>query len=250
MNAQAERMKNNFQSLAATTFDPLKDSLKSLFDQLAGGFESLQKYMKASPNLQSAASTGLGGAAVLGGGYALWKLLKGGSGMIRGLRAIGGTAVGVAEGKVLQKAAGVTPVFVVNMPNAGSSTGGLLGDAATGAGAVAAGSKIKTAMTGLRLLTAAPTMTALASLGTGAMAVSAGLVSAAGLVGYGAGTLANKALIEGTPLADKIGRTIATIMASFGNKEAQQALNINLHIDGKQVATVVNAQNTTQARRH
>jgi hypothetical protein len=35
----------------------------------------------------------------------------------------------------------------------------------------------------------------------------------------------------------------------MGNKEAEQAININLSVDGKQLATVVNNSNSKEARR-
>jgi hypothetical protein len=73
-------------------------------------------------------------------------------------------------------------------------------------------------------------------------------LAAAGYVGWQFGSMINDRLSAET--GNKIGEMTAKVAAFFGNKEAQQALNINLHIDGKQVATVVNAQNTTQARRH
>lgn len=166
----------------------------------------------------------------------------------------GGIGAGVATGKALEAAAGVTPVYVVNMPGetpgmpAGAGTGVGAGTGAAGGAVVA--SKLKTMTTGLKLLTAAPTLASIASLGAGAASIAVALVAAAGLVGYGAGTMINKYGVEGTDLADKIGGTIATILANFGNKEAQQALEINLSVDGQVLATAVNGVNSRQARRN
>lgn len=57
-------------------------------------------------------------------------------------------------------------------------------------------------------------------------------------------------MIEGTEFADRLGGTIATILARFGNKEAERALEINLSIDGQQVAAAVNQHNARTARRN
>lgn len=56
---------------------------------------------------------------------------------------LAGTAVGVAEGKVLEKVAGVTPVFVTNWPAnlGGSGTGSAVADAVGGAATAVGGKK-------------------------------------------------------------------------------------------------------------
>lgn len=60
----------------------------------------------------------------------------------------------------------------------------------------------------------------------GGLAAQAGLVGLAGAAGYGIGSLINKHLIEPNEnLSDVIGGTIATILAGFGVKEAQEALD-------------------------
>jgi len=77
----------------------------------------------------------LGGAAMTAGTLALARY--GGKGVSALMSRFGGTAAGLAEGKALEAAAGVTPVFVVNMPG-----GGILGGAGAaleaGAGTTAA----------------------------------------------------------------------------------------------------------------
>lgn len=60
----------------------------------------------------------------------------------------------------------------------------------------------------------------------GGLAAQAGLVGLAGAAGYGIGTLINKTLVEpNEKLSDAIGGTIATILANFGVKGAQEALD-------------------------
>lgn len=59
----------------------------------------------------------------------------------------------------------------------------------------------------------------------GTAAGSAALVGGAGVAGYGAGTVLNKAFIEGTSFGDSIGRAIANGMAALGNDEARASLD-------------------------
>lgn len=54
-----------------------------------------------------------------------------------------------------------------------------------------------------------------------------GAVGAAGVGGYAVGGWLNKNFIEGTEAGDRIGRTVAQVLAFFGNKEAQEAIDIN-----------------------
>lgn len=87
-------------------------------------------------------------------------------------------------------------------------------------------------------------------LTAGAGALGGLAVGAAGLGGYAIGTGINKLFIEGTDLGDRIGGTIAMILAKyFDNEEAKRALEINLSIDGQQVATTVNSVNARDAKR-
>lgn len=247
MNAQADRMKNTFAQLAATTFDPLKTSLTDLFKSVTEGLADMNALAKDHPGVASTASVIAGGAAAAGGTYALWKLLKGGGSMVKGLRAMGGTAVGVAEGKALQAATGVTPVFVTNFAQmtGGGGVGGAVAEAATG---TAVGGVLKKLALSAGLLRAAPSMAAIAEMGASAVGVAAAAVVAAGAAGYGAGKVGMS--FASDEFKNNIGGMMATIMANLGSKDAKEALNITLNIDGKQVATVVNDHNKRQANRH
>lgn len=60
-----------------------------------------------------------------------------------------------------------------------------------------------------------------------ALASNTALLAAAGSVGYAIGTAIYKS-IENTDTADKIGGTIANILAKFGDKDAQEAIDKNL----------------------
>lgn len=77
-----------------------------------------------------------GGAALAAGTYIGGRIFKGVTGKM--FASLGGTAAGVAVGKGLQEAAGVTPVFVVNMPAAGMGGGSVI-DKLPGAGGAGGG---------------------------------------------------------------------------------------------------------------
>lgn len=139
-----------------------------------------------------------------------------------------GTAGGVAVGKSLEAAAGVAPVYVVNMPaGLGGGVGGGLLDAVGrggksnllrgGAGRVVSGIGFG-ALKGQSL-------TNIAAMGGMTALKATGLVGLAGAGGYGLGTLINKTLIEGTGFSDSIGRAIAKTLAFFGNDTAREAVN-------------------------
>ncbi len=88
---------------------------------------------------------------------------------------------------------------------------------------------------------------ALAGVVAGTAAVP---LAAATAAGYGAGTLAYQGAIKGTEFGDNIGGMIATIMSAFGNAEAKRAIEVTLHLDGEQIATVVNRRNASTAARN
>jgi hypothetical protein len=57
------------------------------------------------------------------------------------------------------------------------------------------------------------------------VAASAAMVAAAGALGYGVGSVINKAGFDGSDAQESLGRSLAQIAAFFGNKNAQNALN-------------------------
>lgn len=170
----------------------------------------------------AAGALGIAAAARYGG-----KAIKGLAGKF------GGVGVGVATGKALEEAAGVTPVFVVNMPD-GGGLGGTLGTVDKLAGDIGGPKVFSKLKTTLALLGGAP-LSALPSFGAGAMAMSAGAVAGAGAAGYGAGTLINDYLLTssgplgsdiGASIGDAIGSAIAHIISPF-SEEARNAIAAN-----------------------
>lgn len=146
----------------------------------------------------------------------------------KGLSKLGGklfgTAGGVATGKALEEAAGVTPVFVVNMPSGGF--GGDLPGLPGKAGGVA--SKLPKVLGGARVATAAlfgaESLGTISSMGAGALGTAGLYLGAAGAAGYGVGTVIHKTVFEGNEVDEQLGRFLNQIAAALGSEESQRAL--------------------------
>lgn len=233
---QTTKFQSGMQNLASSMFAPLVKAMtaatkgvNSWTDALA---ESARKH-KTLDKLVSYGSAGVVGGLGVYGGY---KLLRGGASALpflkRLLRGGGSTAVGVAEGKLLEKVAGVTPVFVTNWP-AGGIGGGLGKDAAHAAehtvekeAAAAAGGGFFSRMAArLGLTGLASSFAALGGGGAaGAGIASIGLTGAAA-GGYLTGHEISKHFIENHPQRSSlIGGTLRTILAEFGSTSAQKSL--------------------------
>ncbi len=164
--------------------------LKAVLLEAADNFVSpinktLADLLRWGMNSKKEGGAGLSGGQMIGGGLALGAaaLLAGkfGGKAIGGfLKGKAGTGLGIAEGKAVQAATGVTPVFVTNWPG-GSGLSSLAGSAAGVAGAAATGTAAKTVLGGLakiapiamRLL---PMLTSPVGLAVGGTAVAGGLV--------------------------------------------------------------------------
>lgn len=177
---------------------------------------------------------GLTGGQIVGGGAALalgtFAAARYGGMAIGGLaKRFGGTAAGVAEGKALETAAGVTPVFVVNWPASmgGSAVGEIAATAAGGAAGAGTAGKVASRAKSLAVLAGGLPLSAWGSMGAAGLATAGAGVMAAGAGGYAVGTGINKAFIEGTAVGDKIGEGVARVLALFGNEEARRAVEIN-----------------------
>lgn len=165
----------------------------------------------------------------------------------KALTALGGKfglAGGLATGKALESAAGVTPVYVVNMPGGGINGGGLdipagLGKDALVKGASAANKfKVGAALLGGMNLSAIP------SLGAGAMA-SAGLaVGAAGAAGYGVGTGIYKYGLEGNAGGEAIGAAIAKAFSLFNIGDSRMAVEINEKLKNTEIGGKISLEVT------
>jgi hypothetical protein len=212
---QSSRLKNTLREAAEGFARPVNDAvhnvIKNLLDAKGQGGREL-----------SGGQIMAGGAAAAAGVYAISRL----PGMVGKLAGrTGGLAAGVAEGKALQAAAGVAPVYVTNWAEmqGGSGAAGLLGTgaaAATGAAAVGLFAKLRNVAGVAALLGNAP----LAIAGAGAIAGGAGL---AGVAGFGAGTAAYKLGLQGNQGGAAIGELVARVLGLFGNEEAKRSVAIN-----------------------
>lgn len=162
---QTGRLKGALREAADGFARPINDTLSGL---IKWGLDS-----KQNGGLELSGAEIIGGSAA--GALGLFGAARYGGKAIKGLAGkLGGTAAGVATGKVLEEAAGVTPVYVVNMPD---SLGGALSpvDAITGG-------KGKLG----KLLA-----------GAGRFGMPALAVAGAGAAGYGVGTVANAGIDVG-----------------------------------------------------
>lgn len=237
----------------------LRDAADSLVKPINESFSRLIQYGLDSKDKGGLGLSGsdllMGGAGLVGAGALGYKY---GGPLARKVLGKGGRlAGGVAAGKALEAMVGVTPVYVVNMPTMGGRNGSIIDDL------IGAGGKGRARLPGLpgpggyTGLPGEGMASKLSKLGwrsvfndyashyggkalgwmglnstvLGGSVTSAGLGSAslgvgvAGAAGYGVGTLAYDHLLQGTDLADDIGRAIAKTLAFFGNDSAQSALD-------------------------
>lgn len=255
MNAQTDRFKNSWSSLMAEVFEPLNSTLSEMLKKMADGANKLQKFTASSDATKNIAS---GAAALAGTAVVGYGVMKYGSAGMSALKGLGGVASGVAQGKAVQAASGVTPVFVTNFSQmqGGGGAANTLKDLATTAAGTALPTLLKSAATGAMLLVST-TLPGIASLGVGAIASAGAMVAAAGAVGYGVGAALESLgswATEGTAMegwmTDHLGAAMAHVAAAFGSEDAQNAININLQLDGQQIAAVTNAQNARESRRN
>lgn len=187
---QTSRLKNTLREVAEGFARPINDSVARLIQY------TLDSKDKGGMGLSGGQV--VGGAAVVGGvAYAASRFLPG---VLRNLfDRTGGVGAGVATGKALEAAAGVTPVYVTNWAEMNGGGGGGAPSAAAGA---ASGAMLPRLLAASRVL---------------------GGVGLAFGGGYAAGTIFSK-VIEGTSFQMAIGRAVAKSLAFFGNQEAATAV--------------------------
>lgn len=181
------RLKNVLAKAADGFAQPINAAIVKGIDFLSGTGEG-------QLGLSGGQLIGLGGAGALSllltkrmGGRAIGGLLD----------RLGGTAAGVAQGKALEAAAGVTPVFVTNFAQMGGALGGV------------------------------PAVVAGAPAGTGRLAKAgrvAGGVGLAGGLGYLIGDTIYEKGLEGTDTGRGLGLYMSRLSAQ-GNAGDQQTLN-------------------------
>lgn len=246
-NMASKAAAGTIQSTLATAFDPMLSKLTqgaNLVNDLA---DAAGKWMGANPGATAAISgTAAAGLAALGG-YGVFQLLKGGFHGSKVLKGLVGAGGGIAAGKAVQAATGVTPVYVTNWPagGLGGGAGSVLADAAGAAGGSALAKRF-----GLKALAM-----------RGGLAV-APLAAMYGVSEWAADTSHDQQRVGGL---QGVGGALSRFLSIFGfdkekeieerrrkNREELDTSNqtINIQIDGRTVASVVNDYNARQAKRN
>lgn len=214
---QASRLKNTLRESAEGFARPINETIASAIKYLLNS--------KAQGGLELSGGQIAGGAAVGAAGvYALSRIVPGVVGKMIGRT--GGLAAGVAQGKALQAAAGVTPVYVTNWSEMGGGGGGAAGLLGVG-GAAAGGAAAVSVLTKLKTLAALAPLAGASTLGVAGLGYTAAGVGLAGAAGYGVGTGIYKYGLEGNKGGEGIGELVARFMSLFGNEEAKRSVAIN-----------------------
>lgn len=227
MNASLKMLAGTAKSTLASLFDPLLIPLTKVVQLLNTATGKLGEFAEKHKAFAASISGGIGAVAVGAGAYGLFNILKGGAagarvlkgiGGVKGLlKGFGGTAAGIAQGKAVEAATGVTPVFVTNWPaNFGGS-----------AAETAAGLASKSGM-----------LKKLASYAPMAIGGKLALVGAGGYaVGTGINWLINKAVSAMTGgKNDSLGSWFYDLIHKKENKKNPEVKNniiMNISIDDK-----------------
>lgn len=136
-NFQKEKLDAEKKNLYVALFQPLTDALGDATHSVNEFAGSMTSFAVAHPAVAKITSGAVGAGLVVAGSLAAYHGVRaagGAAGMLKNLLKKGGSlAGGVAEGKVLQEATGIAPVFVTNWP-----AGGVAGAADSIANTVAA----------------------------------------------------------------------------------------------------------------
>ncbi len=192
-NANLKALASTAKTTLATLFDPMLKPLTKVLATLNDIVFKVGEFHEKNKEFAAIETGAVGAVAVGAGALGLYHILKGGAAGARVLKGLGGmkgilsnlggTAAGVAEGKVVQAATGVAPVFITNWP--ANFGGGAVDAAAAAAGAGGILGNMK------RVLTTSGMTVAAAGYGTSAL-MAIGVAAAGYALGSGANWLLNK----------------------------------------------------------
>jgi TP901 family phage tail tape measure protein len=136
-NANLKSLAGTSKTTAASIFNPWLEPLNAITKGANEAVAAVGKFADNHPKAADAANGIIAAGLATVAGYGVYNLAKGGiagARVLKGLKGFGGSALGIAEGKAVQAATGVTPVFVTNWP---STFGGV--GAVANAGGIAVG---------------------------------------------------------------------------------------------------------------
>jgi len=234
MNEATRNMLDQAGRLRTKMRQAAEDFVKPLNEGITGAIKKLLDPKKKDGWELSGGQVAAGGAAALGAGYLAYRL--GGKAIKNVLGKLGGTAAGIAEGKAIEAATGVTPVFVTNWPGQ-LPGGGALGPAADLAGK---GGTLR------KLLTSAPML-----LG--------GKLALAGGAGFAAGTGINMMMggLSGWATNGKykgdgwLGDMLYDLLHKEEKTEVKPTINVSLNVDqnGRMMAKTDNMNTQVNLKR-
>lgn len=122
LNAAINKLQGTLQSTSATLFDPLLAVLTDITNAANTATGALGELLEDNSGLANVLSYSATGAVMAAGGWGAYKMAQGalyGGRALKGYKGLGsglvGTATGIAKGKAIEAATGVTPVYVTNM---------------------------------------------------------------------------------------------------------------------------------------
>jgi TP901 family phage tail tape measure protein len=139
-NANVIALGGTAKTTLATMFDPMLAPLTLVTQKMNDIVDGVGKLAEAHPVLTTTTNALLASTAAYFGIKGATSLIKGGvagAKVLSGLKGLTGTGLGIAEGKMVQAATGVTPVFVTNWPGTGLPFPGVPGTGAAVAGGAA-----------------------------------------------------------------------------------------------------------------
>ncbi len=141
LSANLKSLSGTVETAVANAFDPMLNDLTAMAKAANDLTDSLGKMAANHRTLTHGLGYAAGGAAGIAGAYGIYRLIRGGLAGSRVLRGLMGTGAGVAEGKALEKMAGITPVFVTNWPGSGAG-GSAVSETAKDAAKIGAGAAL------------------------------------------------------------------------------------------------------------
>ena len=268
-NRNVTSLHGTMKTTAASLFEPWLVPLTEITKMANEAVAAIGKFSDAHPKTTATANGLIAAGLATGASYGIYNLVKGGLAGKRVLAGLGGTALGIAEGKIVQAATGVQSVFVTNWPSGlgGSAVVAAVAGAGGAALDVAGGVAIGGALKGVAKKGAGW----LAKSALGMAAFELGLpglmVAGAGAGGYAVGTGINHGIgairdwttggkYKGTGWAgdeiydifnpEKFDMKYATAIENTRSKQAQNQILISLQIDSQgRVISQSNSMSTT-----